>query len=73
MYAQFVSIDADFRMKRKDVSSDEADSGLNAGCAYFVEEKSYKTWLKGHKGEVQEVRVASRINDIAQANDCSEK
>jgi hypothetical protein len=52
--AQFLSIDANFQMKCKDVSSQEADPGLNDGCAYFVEEKAYKTWLNGHKDEVQE-------------------
>lgn len=49
-------MDADFRMKRKDVSSDDADPGLNNGCAYFVEEKAYKRWLGQSKDEVQEVR-----------------
>lgn len=55
LYTQFVSIYVNFQMKRKDISSDRADLGLNNGCAYFIEEKAYKTWLNGHKDEVQEV------------------
>ncbi|KAF8133031.1 hypothetical protein EV363DRAFT_1397923 [Boletus edulis] len=54
LYATFFSMDADFRMKRKDVSSDEADPGLNNGSAYFMEEKAYKQWLGHSKDEVQE-------------------
>ncbi|KAF8425033.1 hypothetical protein L210DRAFT_3421490 [Boletus edulis BED1] len=54
LYALFVSVDADFRMKRKDVSSDAADPGLNNGCAYFVEEGNYKSHISNRKDEVQE-------------------
>ena len=45
LYRGFVGIDANFRVKRKDISSDNRDPGLNAGIAYFVEETAYKTFL----------------------------
>ncbi|GBE78836.1 hypothetical protein SCP_0200330 [Sparassis crispa] len=42
----FLSIDANFRLKCKKVSSDQVDPGLNHGYAYFVEEKAYKEHLR---------------------------
>ena len=44
-----MAIDANFRLKRKNVSSDKADPDLNQGCAYFIEEKEYKEYLEAHK------------------------
>ncbi|KAI0695073.1 hypothetical protein C8T65DRAFT_744181 [Cerioporus squamosus] len=46
LYRMFLAIDANFRLKRKKVSSDEADPSLNHGCAYVVEEHAYKAHLK---------------------------
>ncbi|TFY50876.1 hypothetical protein EVJ58_g10849, partial [Rhodofomes roseus] len=45
LYRLFVGLDANFRLKRKKVSSDTVDPGLNKGCAYFVEDKKYKAFL----------------------------
>ncbi|KAF8138624.1 hypothetical protein EV363DRAFT_1394065 [Boletus edulis] len=53
LHGLFVAIDANFRLKRKAVSSDAADPGLNRGWAYFVEEKSYKDYLRGVLNEPQ--------------------
>ena len=44
----FVAIDANFRLKRKKVSSDALDPSLNHGYAYVVEEKAYKQHLATH-------------------------
>jgi len=49
-----------FRLKRKAVSSDQVDPGLNAGWAYFVEERQYKSYLNDHLTEWQEVSIASK-------------
>jgi hypothetical protein len=57
LYALFIAIDANFRLKRKAVSSDEVDPGLNTGWAYFVEETKYKKYLSARAGEKQEVCV----------------
>ncbi|OBZ68735.1 hypothetical protein A0H81_11116 [Grifola frondosa] len=46
LYSLFVGLDANFRMKRKKVSSDKADPGLNHGCAYFVETKKYQQFIE---------------------------
>lgn len=45
LYQLFIGIDANFRLKRYDISSDSIDPGLNRGCAYFVEETAYKAHL----------------------------
>ncbi|KAG6372035.1 hypothetical protein JVT61DRAFT_8738 [Boletus reticuloceps] len=55
IYTLFIAIDANFRLKRKTVSSNQADPGLNHGWAYFVEEGSYKKYLAQHASVLQEV------------------
>lgn len=41
----YIAIDANFRLKRKKVSSDKNNPSLNHGYAYVVEEKAYKQHL----------------------------
>ncbi|RPD56066.1 hypothetical protein L226DRAFT_546322 [Lentinus tigrinus ALCF2SS1-7] len=41
----FLAIDANFRLKRKKVSSDDDDPSLNNGAAYIVEEQAYKNHI----------------------------
>ncbi|KAF9492173.1 hypothetical protein BDN71DRAFT_1433390 [Pleurotus eryngii] len=53
LYTLFVGIDANFRLKRKDVSSDCANPGLRRGWSYFVEEGKYQDYLKTCKEPVQ--------------------
>ncbi|KAJ7699410.1 hypothetical protein B0H16DRAFT_1749444 [Mycena metata] len=48
LYALFVAIDANFRMKRKQVSSEEADPDLNKGAAFFSEVHEYMVHVKDH-------------------------
>ncbi|RDX43071.1 hypothetical protein OH76DRAFT_1458528 [Lentinus brumalis] len=43
-----IAIDANFRLKRKKVSSDAVDPSLNKGTAYIVEEHAYKAHLMKH-------------------------
>ncbi|KAG2747607.1 hypothetical protein P692DRAFT_201840530 [Suillus brevipes Sb2] len=47
-------IDTNFRLKRRIVSKDSVDPGLSRGCAYFVEETAYKTYLQTHSGIPQQ-------------------
>ena len=56
LYALFLSLDANFQMKRKKVSNDERDPSLNEGWAYFVEEGPYKEHLTKHWDQKQDVR-----------------
>ncbi|KAG1883671.1 hypothetical protein F4604DRAFT_1878922 [Suillus subluteus] len=68
LYALFVSIDANFRLKRKFVSSDIADAGINKGWSYFVEEKAYKAYLEDHKDRNQERSTCASHNAVNMAD-----
>ncbi|KAJ7441892.1 hypothetical protein FB451DRAFT_1414473 [Mycena latifolia] len=41
LYALFLAIDANFRLKRKDVSTEEKDPGLGKGWAFYCEVEAY--------------------------------
>ncbi|KAF8874887.1 hypothetical protein CPB84DRAFT_1853471 [Gymnopilus junonius] len=45
LYGLFIGLDANFRLKRKIVSSHAADPGLSQGWAYFVQEDEFKNFL----------------------------
>ncbi|KAF9487213.1 hypothetical protein BDN71DRAFT_1405048, partial [Pleurotus eryngii] len=53
LYTLFIGIDANFQLKRKDVSSDCADPRLRRGWSYFVKEGKYQDYLKTCKEPVQ--------------------
>ncbi|KAH9917223.1 uncharacterized protein B0H18DRAFT_883995, partial [Fomitopsis serialis] len=63
LYRLFVGIDANFRLKRRLVSSNEHDPGLNRGAAYFVEERAYKAHLAAHSDLVQETTSTCHNHD----------
>ncbi|KAG1843213.1 hypothetical protein F4604DRAFT_1918947 [Suillus subluteus] len=44
-FALFLAIDANFRLARKNVSSDVVDPGLSRGWSYFVEDCEFKSFL----------------------------
>ncbi|TFK78062.1 hypothetical protein K466DRAFT_446088, partial [Polyporus arcularius HHB13444] len=52
LHRLFVALDANFRLKRKKVSSDEADPGLSHGYAYIVSEQVYKAHLAAYDQEL---------------------
>ncbi|KAJ7093352.1 hypothetical protein B0H15DRAFT_947488 [Mycena belliarum] len=54
LYALFLAIDANFRLKRKDVSTEEKDPGLGKGWAFFCEVTKYMTHVKKFWKETQE-------------------
>lgn len=56
LYALFLAIDANFRLKRKKVSTDERDPSLNEGWACFVKEEPYKEHPTKHWDQKQDVR-----------------
>ncbi|KAG1781389.1 hypothetical protein EV702DRAFT_1177583 [Suillus placidus] len=68
LYATFLAIDANFRLKRRNVSSNEADPSLSTGWTYFVEETDYKFYLAQHLGEVQEKSTCSSHNAVNMAD-----
>ncbi|KAG2140526.1 uncharacterized protein EDB93DRAFT_1241867 [Suillus bovinus] len=68
LYALFVAIDANFHLKRKAVSSDRVDPGLNTGWAYFVEEHAYKSYLSERTNEQQERSTCVSHNAVNMAD-----
>ena len=48
LHALFLALDANFQLKHKNVSSNEADPGLSKGWAYIIEETKYKVHLELH-------------------------
>jgi hypothetical protein len=55
LHARFVALDANFRLKRKNVSTQDADPGLSKGWAYFVEETGYKNHIDSYQNEREPV------------------
>lgn len=74
LHALFLAIDANFRLKRKNISSQCIDPGLSQGFAYFVEETAYKEHLAKYKDEVEPVKFPlSATYVIHMLISCSEK
>ena len=57
LYALFVALDANFRLKRKDISSEEKDPGLGNGWAFYCEVEKYMGHVKKNWNQTQEVRL----------------
>ncbi|KAG2037620.1 hypothetical protein BDR03DRAFT_933871 [Suillus americanus] len=68
LYAVFLAINTNFRLKRQNVSSDQADPSLLKGWAYFVNEKDYKAFLAKHLTDVQEKSTCSSHNTVNMAD-----
>ncbi|KAG9316896.1 hypothetical protein JVU11DRAFT_2972 [Chiua virens] len=64
LYALFVAIDANFRLKRRSVSKDAIDPSLSRGWAYFVEELSYKLYISDHSDMRQEKSTCTNHNAV---------
>lgn len=64
LHALNIGLDANFRLKRKDVSSEAANPGLSHGWGYFVEDKEYKKHLKDHENDVEPKSDCSRHNAV---------
>ncbi|KAJ7077653.1 hypothetical protein B0H15DRAFT_924930 [Mycena belliarum] len=54
LFALFLAMDANFRLKRKDVSTEEKDPGLGHGWAFFCEVLAYMEHVKANWNQVQE-------------------
>ncbi|KAJ7733642.1 hypothetical protein B0H16DRAFT_1210260, partial [Mycena metata] len=53
LYALFLALDANFRMQRKDVSSEASDPSLGNGLAFFGEVNAYMAHLEKHWDQPQ--------------------
>ncbi|KAJ7088319.1 hypothetical protein C8R44DRAFT_751892 [Mycena epipterygia] len=56
LYALFLAMDANFRLKRKDVSTEEKDPGLGKGWAFYCEVKAYMKHVAANWNQKQEAR-----------------
>ncbi|KAJ7280892.1 hypothetical protein C8J57DRAFT_1057508 [Mycena rebaudengoi] len=54
LYALYLAMDANFRLKRKDVSSEKKDPGLGQGWAFFCELTEYMEHVTQHWDQMQE-------------------
>ncbi|KAJ7469422.1 hypothetical protein FB451DRAFT_1476206 [Mycena latifolia] len=54
LFALFLAMDANFRLRRKEVSSEEKDPGLGKGWSFFCEVKAYMKHVKANWKQVQE-------------------
>jgi hypothetical protein len=48
LYRLFLALDANFRLKRRNVSSEEADPSFSDSWSYFVSESKYKAYLEAY-------------------------
>ena len=74
--ALFVTLDANFRLRRRVVLNYEIDPSLSQGWGYFVEDTAFKAYLHDHKGDTQEVHsyfqwIYLRILNLMQKSTCS--
>ncbi|KAF8171891.1 hypothetical protein BJ912DRAFT_1025110 [Pholiota molesta] len=53
LYSLFLAIDANFRLTRKHVSSEERDPSLSDGWAFFVKNEPYQAYIKANWAEPQ--------------------
>jgi hypothetical protein len=56
-YTLFLAMDANFRLRRKKVSSESKDPALNQGYGYFVNTLPYIEHIEKHTGEKQAVSL----------------
>ncbi|KAG6825488.1 hypothetical protein H0H92_003581, partial [Tricholoma furcatifolium] len=68
LYALFLGIDANFRLKRKYISDDTRDPDLGHGFAYFVREKPYKEHLEKFSDYVEPKSTCSRHDAVNLSN-----
>jgi hypothetical protein len=73
LYALFVALDANFRLKRKDVSTEEKDPGLGNGRVFFCEVVAYMAHVKKHWNLKQEVHSLFRSNPMILTSRCTQR
>lgn len=62
-YTLFIAIDANFRMRRKDVSSEEKDPGLNKGYAYLVYDAKFREYLGVYENKIVQEKTTCSTHD----------
>ena len=57
LFSTFAALDANFRLRRKNVSSEKVDPGICRGYAYTVENTAYLEHLAKHQNEKEPVSL----------------
>ncbi|KAK0478018.1 hypothetical protein EDD18DRAFT_1087465, partial [Armillaria luteobubalina] len=65
LYRLFVAVDANFHLRRLNVSDELNDPSLNQGYAYFVEEQGFKAYLKEYGDIIPEEEKSTCNNHDA--------
>ena len=64
IHALNIGLDANYCLKRKDVSSNEADPGLSKGFAYFVNDGPFRAFLADHEKDKEPKSTCSRHDAV---------
>ncbi|KAJ3552075.1 hypothetical protein NM688_g4347 [Phlebia brevispora] len=67
IYSMFIAIDANFRLRRRAISSDARDPPLASGLGYFVEDEAYRAHLAEYANQ-EEISNCTNHSAVAQAN-----
>ncbi|PPQ84273.1 hypothetical protein CVT24_012851 [Panaeolus cyanescens] len=68
IHTQFLALDANFRLKRKEVSSEELDPGFDKGWSYFVENNKYRQHWSNYASEKEPKSSCSRHDAVNLSN-----
>lgn len=68
LYTLFLGIDANFRLKRLDISNDAIDPGLNKGSGFFVEETEFKKFLQAFDKQPNDTSTCNNHDAIKSAS-----
>ncbi|KAJ7818572.1 hypothetical protein B0H14DRAFT_3473649 [Mycena olivaceomarginata] len=68
LYVLYIALDANFRLRRRDVSSEEKDPGFMKGWAFFGEVTKYMAHLEKHVGQIQEQSTCVAHNAVDKPN-----
>ena len=64
LHALNIGLDANFRLKRKAVSSNVADPGLSQGFSYFVSDQPFREYLEPRANEKEPKSSCSRHDAV---------
>ncbi|KAJ7033998.1 hypothetical protein C8F04DRAFT_1210759 [Mycena alexandri] len=68
LHALFLAMDANFRLKRKDVSTEKKDPGLCKGWGFYCDVEAYMTHVKKHWNQKQDVSTLAVAWNVALTN-----
>ena len=65
----FIGIDANFRPKWLDISTNQCDPGVNHGYVYIVEDTKFRSYLEEYQNKIpQEISTCNNYDALKLAN-----